>query len=168
MSKKHTVSTKPHDRLQSTSSKVVGVKRSAATSSGGTLYQLSPKWSFRFWDYDHPKWGLSSQSESALSGLITYLRAKESQTWGEICVTLGKRNPESHFIPINKLSTKVQNRLKDLHFNENGILQDEELFSLHITSKIRIWGALDSDTGTFTIIWYDPEHEVYPVEKSHT
>ena len=42
----------------------------------------------------------------------------------------------------------------------------EELYSWHISSKGRLWCA--EYDGMMCVLWWDPEHEVYPVPKKHT
>ena len=37
------------------------------------------------------------------------------------------------------------------------------LYSLAITGRQRVWGIMIEETGTFQLLWYDPEHTVYPV-----
>jgi hypothetical protein len=99
---------------------------------------------------------------------MAYLRAKETQTWGEICQILGKRNAESHFIPIARIAKEAQSRIRELHYDKHRLMQDGEIFSLHVTGRARLWGVVDTDKGIFFVVWYDREHEIYPVEKFHT
>ena len=37
------------------------------------------------------------------------------------------------------------------------------LYSLTITGKQRVWGIMIEETDTFQLLWYDSQHEIYPV-----
>ncbi len=79
----------------------------------------------------------------------------ESMTWGEI-----DRNGKSHLMPLDKIEKKARERLKERE------LDDQELYSFHLSARERIWGIREIDA--YYIIWWDPEHTVYPVQKKHT
>lgn len=36
-------------------------------------------------------------------------------------------------------------------------------YSLAITGRQRAWGIMIQETGTFRLLWYDPQHEIYQV-----
>ena len=42
----------------------------------------------------------------------------------------------------------------------------ESLFSVRITGERRVWGI--KDVAILRVLWWDLDHSVYPVEKSHT
>jgi hypothetical protein len=133
-----------------------------------SFFSQHPKWSFKHWDNSHPKWGYAAQSEKTIASIISHLRTREFQTWGEICATMGKRNRENHFMAIDKLGSEPQHRLSEIHMTKHALLQDGELFSLHLMNAARLWGIIDDLSGVFHIIWYDPDHDVYPTHKLNT
>jgi hypothetical protein len=70
----------------------------------------------------------------------------------------------SHPLPVNKIIPKAQKRLFDL-----GYVDYETLYQFDIkngNSKQRLWGLRTENI--FKILWWDPKHEIYPVEKRHT
>ncbi len=83
-------------------------------------------------------------------------------TWHDIIsATKGGMSSEgskSHSISIDRLCIKAQKRLREgLHIYEDNI------FSLRLSGKERVFGILT--LGVFRIIWYDPNHEICPIEK---
>lgn len=83
------------------------------------------------------------------------LRNFESMTWGEI---MGR---ESHLVPTKSLCKKAIERLAELNLDEL-----EELFSLRLSGRERVWGVLEHNV--LTLLWWDPDHEVCPSLKKHT
>jgi hypothetical protein len=125
------IRTKHSDALQR---KIVHIAK-----EGASFYSLAPSWAFSLWDNDHPKRGHVAQSAETVAGIVAHMRTRERQTWGDICKTLGSRNTESHFIEIDRLSKDAQRRIMEIDLSENEALVDGELFSLHITNKLRLW-----------------------------
>lgn len=67
-----------------------------------------------------------------------------------------------HYLEAGKLSKDAQKRLEAMHLEENS----DQIFSMALRNKLRIVGLRDRDK--FHILWYDPQHEVYPSTKAHT
>jgi hypothetical protein len=129
-------------------------------------YDLTPVWSFKFLDLDHPQWGYHAQDIKTRNSIVDHLRKREGQTWKDIHQELGMHNTKSHYIPVSDLIKEAQDRLR--YLNINSALFADEIFSLRLTGAGRLWGQIDDLNGAFYIIWYDPEHEIYPVKKSYT
>jgi hypothetical protein len=87
------------------------------------------------------------------------LDSYESMTWQEILSATGGRSHgnNSHNIPISELIKEARDRLAEINLDDV-----DELFSLRLEGKIRIWGMLDNDA--LKILWYDPKHEICPQE----
>jgi hypothetical protein len=101
-------------------------------------------------------WGwLNIQSKDILVYIMEKLRYFESMTWGEI-----DANRHNHPMPLDKIPKTARERLKERE------LDDLELYSFHLSGKKRIWGIREREA--FYIIWWDPEHTVYRVQKKHT
>jgi hypothetical protein len=71
------------------------------------------------------------------------------------------RNAGSHPIPRDQLCKEAQDRLA-------AIKQDDidELMSFRITGERRVWCI--PHRNLMRILWWDPNHQVYPVRKKHT
>lgn len=42
------------------------------------------------------------------------------------------------------------------------------VYSFTITGKVRMWGIMIEETGTFELLWIDQNHKIYSFEKSGT
>jgi hypothetical protein len=74
----------------------------------------------------------------------------ESMTWAEILIDGKKFN---HMVSVDDLCSEAKKRLTEI-----GQADVEQLVSLHLSGKERVWGKLDQ--GVLTVIWWDPSHEV--------
>jgi hypothetical protein len=79
-------------------------------------------------------------------------------TWREILIDGRKQN---HFIGVWQICGEAQRRLEEVGYGDL-----KKIVSLRLTGKEKIWGVMEE--GTLAILWWDPEHTVYPVEKHHT
>jgi hypothetical protein len=64
-------------------------------------------------------------------------------------------------IPVYKLKKVARDRLDQLKLDDI-----EELFEIRLSGKGRIWGTMTGPI--FNLLWWDPNHEAYEVEKKHT
>ncbi|MDR3278612.1 MAG: hypothetical protein LBT12_07540 [Oscillospiraceae bacterium] len=98
-----------------------------------------------------------------MSDVLSRLSSLERQTWGEIFQSTAgrKSNTRNHFIPVSAIVKDARERLI-----ENNLDEYDELCSLSISGKERVWGVLSD--GVFFIIWYDLNHEICPSEKKNT
>lgn len=88
--------------------------------------------------------------------IMEKLKHFESMTWGEI-----DRNKKSHPMSLDKIAKGAQDRLRERELDDL-----EMLYSLRLSGKERIWGKRENEA--FYIIWWDPDHSIYPVQKKHT
>lgn len=103
------------------------------------------------------KWGWDNITSGELwSEIVTKLTLFEGMTWGEIL-----QGGKSHYVEINKINSEAKRKLVELDLDDS-----DNLFSLRLTAKRRIWGILEN--GVLKILWYDPNHEVCPVYLKHT
>ena len=102
-------------------------------------------------DVDGP-WCFYRNEHADLRIVIDGLRPFESMTWGEIS------GPRNHFIPRGDIIGDAQRRLED-------IKQDDvdDLYSLHLNGKRRIWGIRDGSI--LRLLWWDPDHKICPAHK---
>ncbi len=59
---------------------------------------------------------------------------------------------------IAKLSAEARQRLVELRQDDV-----DELFSLRMTGRRRVWGFREANVLRF--LWWDPDHQVCPVDK---
>jgi hypothetical protein len=88
----------------------------------------------------------------------TKLSDFESMTWNQILIE-GKK--QHHSSEVYKLSKEAQKRLAEIQQDDV-----DSLISLSLAGKERVWGILEE--GALKILWWDPNHKVYPSKKKHT
>lgn len=130
--------------------------RKASQHSPEAVLYRKPSWRFGMLDLNGP-WGwLNIKLKDLLVEIVDKLKNFESMTWGEI-----ERNKKSHLISLDKIAKKAQERLRERELDDL-----EELYSLRLSGKERIWGKRENEA--FYIIWWDPNHSVCPAQKKHT
>ncbi len=116
-------------------------------------------WQFNLLDMDTPwcKKYFKSQSDF-YTDLLPILKQFECINWFDLDKhTHGyKGKSKHHNVDINDICQQAQKRLSELKLDE----YSDQLFSLRINATFRIWGIRES--GYLKILWFDPEHEVYP------
>lgn len=91
-----------------------------------------------------------------LDKMISYSR----MTWQDIKKqTHDKSKSKNHFISADLLAKEAQDRLRVLHLEE----YSDSIFSFAFLNKLRIFGYRDNEF--FHVLWYDPKHEIYPVDQ---
>lgn len=85
------------------------------------------------------------------------LKVFEKRTWEDIeKETYGEKNKtKHHFVKIDKFIKEARERLSEKKLNDT-----DELFSLRLEGKIRIYG--NRKLNYMEIIWIDPYHEICP------
>jgi hypothetical protein len=78
----------------------------------------------------------------------------ETMTWAEILVE-GKKF--HHAVSVEQLCKEARDRLNHLF---RGNIDVDELVSLRLSGKERVWGILDN--GVLALLWWDPQHQVCP------
>ena len=81
----------------------------------------------------------------------------EKNTWRKL---LNDNSHANHLVDVQNLSKEAQDRLKKLEILTDSLIQ------LRVGGTKRIFGLIED--GVMSILWYDLNHEVYPVEKKHT
>jgi hypothetical protein len=111
---------------------------------------LHPAWRIALLEMGDP-YGWHELNKSKLNDIRKRLSALEKLTWNEILVVQKHWN---HTIQRGSLTKKVQYRLVQLNLDDL-----DELVSLRLSSKERIWGfRID---GAMTLLWWDPLHDVW-------
>lgn len=82
------------------------------------------------------------------------LGALEKNTWREILTpTVGKKI--HHFIAVSRICREAQLQLEEKR------LVTDEVVSLRVTGRARVWGILQGST--LLLLWWDPEHRICPM-----
>ena len=80
-----------------------------------------------------------------------------SLTWSEIDrLNTGTGHKMHHSMPTSGLAEEAQNRLIEIE------RYDDDIFRFRLGGKPRLWGF--RVVADFQILWFDPEHEIYPVD----
>ncbi len=108
----------------------------------------------RYVDYDHEEWGWGRLScKQFFKILIERLHEYEQMTWDAL-----SRRSSCHSMPVETIEQDAQKRLYEVCGNEV-----DSLYQVDINPKCRIWGYRDRQI--FYLIWHDPNHTVYCLEK---
>lgn len=94
---------------------------------------------------------------NTLRNIENRLHEFEKKKWSEL-------TGSSHPLPVDKIIPKAQQRLLALGYGDF-----ERLYQLDIKDgqqKRRLWGLRVENI--FKILWWDPKHEIYPVELRRT
>lgn len=94
--------------------------------------------------------------------LLDRLQHIERQGWSGIAKQKFL-NRSDHLIPRGKLCKDAQNRLVKLELDDQ-----DELLSIHVTGRKRAWAVRIGDSSIARVLWWDPDHRVYPVAKKNT
>ncbi len=86
-----------------------------------------------------------------------------TMTWSQLRKqTHDDGKSKHHYLEIDKLSKEARDRLTAMRLEENS----DQIFSIALRNKLRVVGLKDNDK--FHILWYDPQHDIYPSTKRHT
>jgi len=101
-------------------------------------------------------WAWNSIDEKTfLLNILPKVRNFETMLWSEIL------NRNNHEIQVSQICKEAQKRLAEIRRDDI-----ESLVSLRLSGKERILGIRYKNI--FKVIWWDPNHLVYPIEKKHT
>lgn len=116
----------------------------------------SPVWRLSQIDWDGP-WCPSKCKEAGIRDILNRLTGFESMSWTQIQSGSG-----SHLVGAEGIIKEARQRLTQLKKDDWA----DQLTSLRMSGKERLWGFLRG--GVFHVLWWDPEHEVFPSQKKHT
>ena len=120
-------------------------------------YQKKPAWRISKMEFSDP-FGWHILDENGIFSILEKLANFETMTWREILLDAKKQN---HNVSVDKLIKEAQDRLTEISLDDL-----DDLTSLHLTGKGRVWGIIDQ--GVMNLLWWDPEHQVCPSHKKHT
>jgi len=126
----------------------------------GSIFDLKVTWSVDKADCkDCWSWGTDRQwSLEDWTGLIEpKLFEFSALTWKEIdAFTSGTGHKMHHNMEVHQLAEEAQYRLVEIEQFA------DTMFRFRLGSKPRLWGF--RVLGHFEVVWYDPEHAIYPVD----
>jgi len=103
-------------------------------------------------------YGWHEVGSTKLQEIQQKLSSFEAMTWNEILVTAKKQN---HSVPCEDLCKKAQDRLAELRLDDV-----DELVSLHLSGRERVWGIRSHNV--LTALWWGSDHSICPSLKKHT
>ena len=109
-----------------------------------------PVWKVNLLDREGEWTWLHIKAEKLKEVVLEKLKNFESMTWHSL-----QKSKQSHQVEINRLCSAAQKRLAII-----GQADTDNLFSLRLSGKERIWGIRDRNI--LKIIWWDPKHQVCP------
>jgi hypothetical protein len=84
-------------------------------------------------------------------------------TWAEIETQRAGGHKRHHSQEISGLEAAAQADITKRKLSERF---NETMFRFRLSGEQRLWGFRNGRV--FHIVWWDPDHQVYPTEKSHT
>lgn len=129
-----------------------------------TTADTTPVFSFRFADRSTSgAWRFQPSADDACE-LFDFLCEMGRLKWSEIeRQNTGGRNRRSkhHSQPLGSLTSGAQSDLRKRKLDETF---GDEMFRFRLSGTKRLWGFRDGQT--FHVVWWDPDHAVYPTEPS--
>lgn len=122
-----------------------------------------PIWSFTLLDHEpQPKWSWAFKGQD-FAKLAVFLKEMEVLTWRDIRSqnynTSSTGHKKHHSMDVSVLCTEAKKRLAELELDDI-----DQIFRFRLGGKLRLWGVIVPDTAVFCPIWWDNEHEVYPLD----
>jgi len=112
-------------------------------------------WRFGIVDLGGPfGWGELGRFE--LLDILASLQQYESMTWNEI-----DQKKSCHATRVKDIDKVAYDRLVHL-----GLDDEEKLYQIRVNSTGRVWGIRDRNI--FKLIWWDPDHKVWPTSPPNT
>ena len=97
------------------------------------------------------------QHKEFLDKMISY----SSMTWREVRMQThdGGRSKHHFLSDTDRFSREARERIAEMNLGE----ETDRIFSFALQNRLRIVGLREREL--FHVLWYDPEHRVYPSER---
>jgi hypothetical protein len=108
-----------------------------------------------------PRWAFDP-SEKHARELLVFICDLARQTWVEIERAMtgsGRRHRKHHSHEVESLCPEAQRDFQRAQLAERF---GEEMFRFRLSGKKRLWGFRVGSV--FHVVWWDPNHQVYPTE----
>ena len=128
-------------------------KQPAAAEEAEDWREKQPNWAFSRCDLRGCRWSWEHVNGETLVQIIDRLKGHESLAWKQILLEKSNGSIE---ISHPKIDGDAKQRLVDL-----GLGNFDAIWKLRVDGPGRVWGVRKGRT--FHIVWWDPEHTVYPL-----
>ncbi len=106
------------------------------------------------WSWDQPRQWTEVEWQEVI---LPKLQSFSGLTWSELCnAVTGSGHHSHHSMETDIICEEAQYRLVELD------MYADSIFRFRLSNKRRLWGFRLATN--FQIIWYDPEHNIYPVD----
>ncbi len=144
-----------------------GKAAKASLPASTSTQQDNPHFCFQFADRATRQAWKFKPSESHAPALVDFICEMAKLTWGQIeAQRVGTQEGyrrRNHSQEIKRLTRAAQQDLMKRKLPEKF---DETMFRFRLSGEQRLWGFRKGNV--FHVVWWDPEHRVYPTEKAHT
>lgn len=144
-----------------------GSKGAKVAEAPRSTQHENPHFCFQFADRATQEAWKFKPSEGDAPPLVDFICEMAKLTWGQIegqrVGTKDGSRRRNHSQEIRRLTSAAQ---KDLMKRQLPEMFDDTMFRFRLSGEQRLWGFRKRNV--FHIVWWDPEHKVYPTEKSHT
>lgn len=119
-----------------------------------------PVFSFSITDRsDREPWGWHMLTPEHALLLVTFIGNMGRNTWNQIRSETQDGHFKHHYMDVEQLCTKAQERLTKMQVADMG----DQMFRFRLGPTERLWGF--EFQGMFYAVWWDPHHEIYPTAK---
>lgn len=128
-------------------------------------FNSRPSWSFSVIDYEYTgEWGWDRLG-GRLGAVFDFLKEMERLTWKEIATQsyrpkIAKPSAKHHAIAQDSLCKDARERLAELELDDV-----DQVFRFRTGFDERLWGLQIPNSGVFCLLWWDPQHRVYPLDR---
>lgn len=127
-------------------------KQPGATENPDAWRESHPAWRFSRCDFDGCVWSWSNVDGPSLVSILTRLKELETRTWKEILLDKSNGSIEvSHERIASDAKARIASNYSDI----------DTIWKLRVTQAGRVWGTRVGHV--LHIMWWDPEHSVYPM-----
>ena len=132
-------------------------KRPRVATEPRSIMDMQPAWRLSNMRMKSP-FGWDAITRSDMEQVVGHLKGLESMAWSEILVGAKKQN---HHCDVDGMCKRARECLEDDW--QGGV---DELLTMRLSNKKRVWGVLEESI--VYLLWWDPEHDVYPSLKKNT
>lgn len=108
-------------------------------------------WHFRCMDHGGPFGWRGCDRDTLVNTILERAKSFETMTWREL-----RSKDILHRHTMDQVPRETRQRLEEI-----GQADIDALHSLRIEKKRRVWGI--RDRLYFRVLWWDPDHQVYPM-----
>lgn len=134
--------------------------KALASLIGDDGRHAQPVFSFALIDRHYEgQWGWHRMSHADARRLHEFLWDMGVLTWEEIRRQTSGGHKKHHPHPIERFCKEAQDRITQRGHDDIAT----SMFRFRLDGTTRLWGY-DLGDGLFYVIWWDPDHKVYPTE----